>query len=326
MLVQTKQSNHLDVVKTVLQEEANAIINFKENLTVDIEHIIEALLECSGRVIVTGVGKSGIIGRKIVATLASTGTPSLFLHPAEGLHGDLGMVTSSDIVLALSNSGESDEVLNIIPSIKRIGAKIIALVGNENSTLAEKSDYILCTGKVKEACPLGLAPTTSTTLTLALGDSIAIALLKARNFKPENFAVFHPGGSLGKKLLLTVNDLVESNRNNPITKEHTKVKDVIFNMTESGLGAISVVNDEEQLIGILTDGDIRRALSKGIDIFTQSVKELYNENPTTIYKTTLAAEALNIMETKKINVLPVIDEENLPIAMIHIHDLTRLGL
>jgi arabinose-5-phosphate isomerase len=326
MLTKVKQGSHLETIKEVLVEEANAILNFQNEMDSDIDRTVDMILSCRGRVIVTGVGKSGIIGRKIVATFASTGTPSFFLHPAEGLHGDLGMVTSTDIVLALSNSGESEEVLNIIPSLKRIGSKIIAFVGNRHSTLANKSDETLCIGKVKEACPLGLAPTTSTTLTLAVGDAIAVALLKARNFLPENFAVFHPGGSLGKKLLLSVRDIIEDVKKNPISSKDSKVKDVIFKMTESGLGATSIIDNNGEIIGILTDGDIRRALTKGIDLFNNSIESFYNSNPTTIYGNMLAAEALKIMEDKKINVLPVVNENNQPIAMIHLHDLTKLGL
>jgi arabinose-5-phosphate isomerase len=326
VLTQVEKSSHIGTIKDVLFEEATAIMSLAEELSSEIDETVEMILNCRGRVIVTGVGKSGIIGRKITATFASTGTPSLFLHPAEGLHGDLGMVTPSDIVLALSNSGESEEVLNIIPSIKRIGAKLIGFVGNRNSTLAKKSDSVICIGKVKEACPLGLAPTTSTTLTLALGDAIAVALLKARNFQPENFAVFHPGGSLGRKLLLSVNDIIESNQKNPVCLDGNKVKDVIFKMTESGLGAISIVDNVGKLKGILTDGDIRRALTNGVDLLNQSVKELFNDNPTKIKADMLAAEALTIMEDKKINVLPVINDVDEPIAMIHLHDLTKLGL
>jgi arabinose-5-phosphate isomerase len=268
----------------------------------------------------------GIIGKKIAATLSSTGTPSFFLHPSEGLHGDLGMVTSSDIILALSNSGESDEVINIIPSLKRIGAKIIGLVGIEESTLGRKSDQVICIGKVKEACPLGLAPTTSTTLTLALGDAIAIALLKARGFKPENFAVFHPGGALGKRLLLTIKDVIEDVNKNPIALSSSSVREVIFNMTASGLGAISIVNGDGKLNGILTDGDLRRALASGLNILEQPIEKIYNQNPVKIKNDILAAEALGIMEEKKINVLPVVDQDGKPISMIHLQNLTRLGL
>ncbi|ETI67540.1 KpsF/GutQ family sugar-phosphate isomerase [Neobacillus vireti] len=318
-------NKHISTIKEVLAEEAQAILKLIEDLNQEVAQIIEMILGCNGRIIVTGVGKSGIIGRKITATLASTGTPSLYLHPAEGLHGDLGMVTQSDIVLALSNSGESEEVISMIPSIKRIGARLIAFVGNSNSTLANKADHILCTGKVKEACPLGLTPTTSTTLMLALGDAIAITLLKARNFTSENFAIFHPGGSLGKRLLLTVSAIVDITKKNPTSLKTNTVKEVIFSMTESGLGASSIIDHTGKLVGIITDGDLRRALAKGNKFIDLSIQHLYNENPTTIRPTSLAVEALNIMENLKINVLPVVNDRNEPIAMIHLHDITKLG-
>lgn len=319
-------NTHIEVIKEVLHKEANAILELKENINLNITRIIDIILECKGRLIITGVGKSGLIGRKIAATLASTGTPTLFLHPAEGLHGDLGMVTKEDIVIAISNSGESDEVIKIIPSIRRIGARLIGFVGNSKSTLAERSDNVIYIGEVKEACPLGLTPTTSTTLTLALGDAIAIALLKARNFSEENFAVFHPGGAIGKRLLLTINDVVESTNKNPKIVNSSLVKDAIFYMTKSGIGAVSIVNHENRLVGILTDGDIRRALTRGNDILNKPVKELYNVSPITVGPNLLAVEALRIMEDKNINVLPVINENNQPIAMIQLRDLTSLGL
>jgi arabinose-5-phosphate isomerase len=318
-------NNHITTVKEVLEEEAQAIIKLIEDVNHEVSQIIDLILECKGRIIVTGVGKSGIIGRKITATFASTGTPSFFLHPAEGLHGDLGMVTHSDVVLALSNSGESEEVIKMIPSIKRIGAKLIAFVGNANSTLANKADNILCIGKVKEACPLGLTPTTSTTLMLSLGDAIAVALLKARNFSSENFAVFHPGGSLGKRLLITVNSIIEITNKNPILIKTSTVSDVIFNMTESGLGATSIIDNNGKLVGIITDGDIRRTLVKGSKVIDLSVENLFNKNPTTVKPSALAVEALNIMEDLKVNVLPVVNDRYEPIGMIHLHDITKLG-
>lgn len=318
-------NKHFATVKEVLTKEAFAILNLIKELDIEISEIIEQLLHCKGRIIVTGVGKSGIVGRKITATLASTGTPAFFLHPAEGLHGDLGMVTNSDIVLALSNSGESEEVIKLIPSVKRIGAKLIAFVGNRNSTLGEKSDNIICIGKVKEACPLGLVPTTSTTLMLSLGDAIAVALLKARNFSLENFAVFHPGGMLGKRLLLSVEAIVEVTKRNPVSHYTSSIKDIIFTMTESGLGATSVINDLGKIIGIITDGDIRRMLAKGANFMDISVRDLYNKKPLTVKADSLAVEALNLMENFKINVLPVINDKEEPIAMIHLHDITRLG-
>ncbi|NRG29497.1 KpsF/GutQ family sugar-phosphate isomerase [Bacillus circulans] len=320
-----KNISYLDSVKEVLRVESTAINTLIEHIGDEITKAIDLILNCKQRVIVTGIGKSGIIGKKIVATLASTGTPSFFLHPAEGLHGDLGMVTRNDVIIAISNSGESEEVLKIIPSIKRIGAKMIAIVGNKKSTIAEKSNVVLSIGKVEEACPLGLAPTTSTTVTLALGDAIAVTLLKARKFTPENFALFHPGGSLGRQLLLTVEDIAQES-NNPTALLDNEIKEVLFNMTASGLGAISIIDSSNKLIGILTDGDIRRALTSGADIFNKQVIDLYNPNPTAIKKDMLAAEALKIMEDKRINVLPVVDEYGNAISMVHMHNLTSLGL
>jgi arabinose-5-phosphate isomerase len=319
-------TDHVSTVKDVLEVEAKAILNMVDLVQDDIAHTIEMILACKGRVIVTGVGKSGIIGKKITATLASTGTPALFLHPAEGLHGDLGMVTSSDIVLALSKSGESEEVINIVPSIKRIGSKLIAFVGNENSTLASFADRIISIGNVEEVCPLGLAPTTSTTLMLTLGDAIAIALLKARNFTQDDFAIYHPGGSLGKRILFNVHAVMKQTKKNPILKDISTVRDAIFNMTDSGLGAASIVNEYGKLVGIITDGDIRRALAEGENFMNMTIEHLFNQNPITVQGNQLAVEALTIMENKKINVLPVVNDGNEPIAMIHLHDLTKLGL
>lgn len=325
MILQTRQ-NFVKDIREVLTIEGKSILDLCNKIGDEYNIAISMILESKGRVIITGIGKSGHVGKKIAATLASTGTPSLFLHPAEGLHGDLGMVTKDDIILAISNSGESDEILQLLPSIKKIGARLISLVGNKNSTLANKSDVCLSYGPVKEACPLGLAPTTSTTLALVIGDSIAITLLKARDFKPENFALFHPGGSLGKRLLLTIEDVLEQKRINPLAKIDMSVKDVLFLMTESGLGAISIVDNNDRLIGILTDGDIRRALQTGNNIFNKSIETIFNDKPITINKNVLAIEALKLMEEKRINVIPIIDDYRKPIAMIHIHDLTKLGL
>ncbi|WP_102273056.1 KpsF/GutQ family sugar-phosphate isomerase [Cytobacillus massiliigabonensis] len=316
---------HITVMKEVLGEEAAAILKLIDNVNEEMAMTIEMILSCKGRVIVTGVGKSGIIGRKITATLSSTGTPALFLHPSEGIHGDLGMVTKSDIVLALSKSGESDEIIHLIPSLKRIGAKLIAIVGNKCSTLAIKADLFLWIGNVKEACPLGLAPTTSTTLMLSLGDAIAIALLKARNFSPEDFAVYHPGGSLGKRLLFTVQTIMEITRKNPVVCKSSTIKEVIFCMTESGLGAASIINENRKLVGIITDGDIRRFLALELDFLDITIEDIYNKNPITIKQEALAIEALKMMERKNINVLPVVNDADEPIAMIHLHDITKIG-
>ncbi|MCF2649123.1 KpsF/GutQ family sugar-phosphate isomerase [Niallia circulans] len=317
--------DYIKSIKEVLDIEANAIFSLKESIGNEVMQAIDLILSCNQRVIVTGMGKSGIIGKKLVATLASTGTPSFFLHPAEGLHGDLGMVTEKDIIIAISNSGETDEIIKILPSIKRIGAKLISIVGSEKSTIAKKSNIVLSIGKVQEACPLGLAPTTSTTLTLALGDAIAVTLLKARKFTPENFALFHPGGSLGRQLLLTVEEIIKDNTN-PTALLNEKIKEVLFRMTASGLGAISIVDSNKKLIGILTDGDIRRALTSGEEILNKEVSHLYNPNPIAIDKDILAAEALKKMEDKRVNVLPIVNSNYQAISMIHMHDLTRLGL
>jgi arabinose-5-phosphate isomerase len=313
-------------VMSVLEKEAQAILDLKEVIGESVNDALNMILECKGRVVITGIGKSGIIGRKINATMASTGTPSLFLHPSEGLHGDLGMVTKDDVVIAISNSGESDEVLALIPSLKRIGAKMIAIVKNPKSTLGRKSDVVLSIGDVQEACPLGLAPTTSTTVTLALGDALAIALLEARNFKPEDFAVFHPAGSLGRKLLLTVNEVIQTTRKNPIVLGDASIKEALFLMTAQGMGATSVVDHGDHLIGILTDGDIRRGFAASQDIFFKDVQEICNPNPIVIDGDMLASDAFHLMEERKVNVLPVVDENYRPVGMIHIHDLMNLGL
>jgi arabinose-5-phosphate isomerase len=318
--------DYLTTVKEVLEKEAYAILELHDSVGQSIENAIDLILECKGRLIITGIGKSGIIGRKINATMASTGTPSLFLHPAEGLHGDLGMVTSDDLLLAISNSGESNEVLQMLPSIKKIGAKIISITKKPYSTLGLKSDIVLCIGNVQEACPLGLAPTSSTTVTLALGDALAVALLEARGFKKEDFAVFHPAGSLGRKLLLTVNDVIEATKHNPVVLETATVKEALFQMTAQGLGGVSVINKEGKLIGILTDGDIRRALAKSNTVFDMDVAELLNPTPISIQKGALAEEAVQLMEKNKVNVLPVVDLANRPVAMVQVRDLMTLGL
>ena len=265
----------------------------------------------------------------MAATFASTGTPSFYLHPAEGIHGDLGMVTESDVVIALSNSGETGEVLHILPSLRRIGAKLIAMVGNAESSLARNSDITLNVGVSQEACPLGLAPTSSTTAALAYGDALALALLSKRKFTASQFAVFHPGGSLGRKLLLTVEDIMHSGADNPVVNGSTTVQDALFVITDKGLGAVSVVDNDEIMIGVLTDGDIRRGLSKGIDFLQRPVTELMTKAPKTITKEKLAAQALHLMESnspKPITVLPVIDAERRVIGLLHMTDLVRQGV
>lgn len=313
----------------VLRMEAEAVLELVPRVDKNFAEAVTLILECHGRTVITGMGKSGIIGRKMAATLASTGTPSFYLHPAEGIHGDLGMVTCDDVVIALSNSGETGEVLNILPSLRRIGAKIIAMVGNSNSTLAKNADVVLNVGVSQEACPLGLAPTSSTTAALAYGDALALALLKQHNFTASQFAIFHPGGSLGRKLLLTVENIMHSGDENPVVDSQTTVQDALFVITDKGLGAVSVVDENGIMQGVLTDGDIRRGLSKGVDFLQRPVAELMTKAPKTITKEKLAAHALHIMESNKpkpITVLPVVDEEQKVIGLLHMTDLVRQGV
>ena len=319
----------LEHAQNVLRMEAEAILELVPRVDENFTAAVEMILACPGRTVITGMGKSGIIGRKMAATLASTGTPSFYLHPAEGIHGDLGMVTAGDVVIALSNSGETGEVLNILPSLRRIGAKIIAMVGSENSTLAKNADVVLNVGVSKEACPLGLAPTSSTTAALAYGDALALALLQRHHFTANQFAVFHPGGSLGRKLLLTVGDIMHSGNENPVVKGETTVQDALFVITDKGLGAVSVIDEKGIMLGVLTDGDIRRGLSKGVDFLQRPVTELMTREPKTITKEKLAAQALHIMESnhpKPITVLPVIDEEKHVIGLLHMTDLVHQGV
>lgn len=319
----------LEQARQVLRMEAEAVLEQVERIDEHFKAAVEMIMACPGRTVITGMGKSGIIGRKMAATLASTGTPSFYLHPAEGIHGDLGMVTEGDVVIALSNSGETGEVLHILPSLRRIGAKLIAMVGNPNSTLAKNSDIVLNVGVTREACPLGLAPTSSTTAALAYGDALALALLSKRKFTASQFAVFHPGGSLGRKLLLTVEDIMHSGTENPLVKADISVQDALFVITDKGLGAVSVVDDDNKMLGVLTDGDIRRGLSKGVGFLKRPVTELMTASPKTITKEKLAAQALHIMESnrpKPITVLPVVDAENHVIGLLHMTDLVRQGV
>ena len=313
----------------VLRMEAEAILELVPRVDANFAAAVSLILECPGRTVITGMGKSGIIGRKMAATFASTGTPSFYLHPAEGIHGDLGMVTADDVVIALSNSGETGEILNILPSLRRIGAKIIAMVGNANSTLAKNSDVVLDVGVEKEACPLGLAPTSSTTAALAYGDAIALALLQKRNFTASQFAVFHPGGSLGRKLLLTVGNIMHKGDENPLVSAETTVQEALFVITDKGLGAVSVVDKKGKMLGVLTDGDIRRGLSKGVDFLQRSVADLMTKAPKYITADKLAAQALHLMESnqpKPITVLPVVDEDMVVVGLLHMTDLVRQGV
>lgn len=313
----------------VLRDEADAILSLIDKLDNNFELAVDLILHANGRVILTGMGKSGHIAKKVSSTMASTGTPSFFLHPAEGIHGDLGMVTAEDVVVAYSNSGETGEILNILPSLKRIGAKLIAVVGNTHSTLAENADVVLDAGVLQEADSLGLAPTSSTTAALALGDALAVALMEKENFTADKFAVFHPGGSLGKRLLMTVEMVMHHGSDNPVIKETASVKDALFVMTKMGLGAVSVVDGKFKLKGLMTDGDVRRGLEKEKDFLMLTIKEVMTQNPLVITADKLAAEALHKMEKHvphPITVLPVVDKDGKSIGMVHVTDLLRQGV
>ena len=318
----------IETASRVLRDEADAVVSLVDKLDGQFEEAVRLIENAKGRVVLTGMGKSGHIARKVAATMASTGTPAFFLHPAEGIHGDLGMVTAEDVVIAYSNSGETAEVLNILPSLKRIGAKLIAVVGKTNSTLAKNADAVLDAGVKREADSLGLAPTSSTTAALALGDALAVCLMERHHFTADNFAIFHPGGSLGKKLLLTVDMVMHKGDENPLISENASVKDALFVMTDKGLGAVSVVDEEGRLKGLMTDGDVRRGLEKGMDFLIRPVREAMTKNPQLISKERLAAEALHRMEQHKphpITVLPVV-EEGKAIGMLHITDLLKQGV
>ncbi|MDR1702984.1 MAG: KpsF/GutQ family sugar-phosphate isomerase [Sporomusaceae bacterium] len=322
---------YIQQAKDCLAVEAEAILGLIPRINGSFAAAVDKVIKCRGRVVVTGMGKSGLIGKKIAATLASTGTPAFFLHPAEGIHGDLGMVTAEDIVLALSNSGETSEIVNILPAVRRIGAEVIAICGQEKSTLGQNADVYLDASVTKEACPLGLAPTASTTAALALGDALAVALLSLRKFTEEDFALFHPGGSLGKKLLLTVEDVMRTGSDIPMITADKTVKEALFVITAKGLGATLVVESLEtaQIIGLVTDGDIRRSLEAGHEFLDKPVAELMTKKPRTITKDKLAAHALYTMEKNKprpITLLPVIDKNRQAIGIIHLTDLLRQGV
>ncbi|AEE13715.1 KpsF/GutQ family protein [Thermodesulfobium narugense DSM 14796] len=287
---------------------------------------IDLILGCEGRVIITGMGKSGLIGRKIAATLSSTGTPSLFLHPAEGIHGDLGMVTGKDLVIAISYSGENTELITILPVLKRIGVKVIAMTGNLSSTLSTFADIVLDIGVKKEACPYNIVPTSSTTVTLVLGDAIAICLLKLRNFRPQDFALFHPGGALGRSLITRVCDLMHKGEENPVVSLETIVREALFEISKKGLGAVSVVDKNGILKGIITDGDIRRKIEIDDMFLKRRAEEVMTKNPIYIYENRLATEALKILQDRKINLLPVVDEKLKVVGMIHLHDILKAGI
>jgi arabinose-5-phosphate isomerase len=318
----------IDEARRVIRVEADALLAMADRIDTSFEHAIDLIVGSPGRVIVSGMGKSGLVGQKIASTMASTGTPAFFLHPAEGIHGDLGMIMKGDVVIAISNSGETEEILRILPSIKRLGAHLIAMSGNSTSNLARSSDVFLDVSVAEEACPLGLAPTASTTATLAMGDALAVALLVKRGFKAEDFAIFHPGGSLGKKLILRVEDLMHSGDAIPLVQEDAVMKDALFVITAKGLGVTGVCDAGGALKGVITDGDLRRALEKGFDILNQHASEIMKCGPLRIKRSELAAAALQIMEQRAITSLFVFENDQIssPCGIIHLHDILKSGI
>jgi arabinose-5-phosphate isomerase len=314
--------------KRVIRVEAEALLNLASSIDGAFERAVEMILGSSGRVVVTGMGKSGLIGQKIASTMASTGTPAFFLHPAEGIHGDLGMIMRGDVVIAISNSGETDEVVRILPIIKRLGASLIAMAGNPASTLAKAGDIFLDISVKEEACPLGLAPTASTTVTLAMGDAIAVALLVSRGFQAEDFAMFHPGGALGRRLLLKVEDIMHAGDQLPLVTLETLMREALFIITSKGLGITGVTAEDGALVGVITDGDLRRALGQGMDIINLPASALMQPRPKRIGRNELAARALQQMEKFSITSLFVFDDDQAvaPVGIVHLHDLLKAGI
>lgn len=317
--------------RQVLNIEADSIRALHSRIDDEFEKAAELIYNCKGRVVVTGMGKAGIIGQKLSATLASTGTPSLWIHSAEAIHGDLGRVTKEDIIIALSNSGETEEIIRLIPYIKKIGAKLIAMTGNTLSSLAKNSDAVLNVSIKEEACPLGLAPMASTTTMLAMGDALCAALMEKRKFKRSDFAFLHPGGSLGKQLLLKAEDIMRTGHANPIVKSSKKVKDVLLDITAARAGSATVVDKSGRLIGIFTDGDLRRHLGdvgaiNDRPLLERKVKDVMTKSPKTLKKDCLAVEALRILQEYKIDEIPIVDEKGRAIGLLDVQDVLKAGL
>ncbi|MGV6806672.1 MAG: KpsF/GutQ family sugar-phosphate isomerase [bacterium] len=321
-----KNLDHISVGRRTIHMEANAVADLESRIGNPFSQACELILNCKGRVIVTGMGKSGHIANKIAATLASTGTPSFFVHPGEASHGDLGMITESDTVLAISNSGTTSEIVTLLPLIKRMSVPLISMTGNPESLLAKAAHVNLDISIEQEACPLGLAPTTSTTVTLVMGDALAVALLEARGFTAEDFAFSHPGGALGRRLLLRVEDIMHAGQEVPTVSPDTPLKAALLEMTQKGFGMTTVVDSQNHLTGVFTDGDLRRALDQGIDINSVTIADVYTPGGKSISAELLAAEALKIMEDSRITALVVEDQLHHPVGVLHMHDIIRAGV
>lgn len=327
--METLAEQYIAQAKRVVEIEAAAVLSLKNRIGADFSRACAILHQCvdtKGRIVVMGMGKSGHIGRKIAATFASTGSPAIFVHPAEASHGDLGMITNTDVVIAISHSGETEEISKILPLIKRLGTPLIALTGNVHSALAQCATVTLDIHVEKEACALGLAPTSSTTVSLVMGDALAIALLDARGFSAEDFARSHPGGKLGRRLFLKIDDIMHTGKNVPIVSHRSTIKEALIEMTRCHLGMTAVVDDHGIQIGLFTDGDLRRAFDRQIDLHITPITEIMTPGGKVIEKGLLAAEALRLMETHKINGLFVVDKEHKPIGALNMHDLLRAGV
>jgi arabinose-5-phosphate isomerase len=324
--ISNKDDTFIEVGRRTIALEVAAVNALTDRINQDFVKACRLILECSGRTIVTGMGKSGHIGKKIAATLASTGSPSFFVHPGEASHGDLGMITANDVVIAISNSGSSAEVVTLLPTIKRLNIPLISMTGQNDSPLAQQADVNLDVSVESEACPLDLTPTSSTTATLVMGDALAVALLEARGFTPEDFAFSHPGGALGRRLLLKVGDIMHGNEDLPSVLEDTLLPQTLIEMTQKGLGITTVINTKNKLTGVFTDGDLRRAIDNNIDINHALIKDVMSPNPATINPNMLAAEALGLMERQSITALIVANEKQQPVGVIHMHDILRAGI
>ncbi|HBC01713.1 MAG TPA: D-arabinose 5-phosphate isomerase [Pseudomonas sp.] len=322
----SQSSQLIETAQRTIRLEIEAVEQLNARIDADFVQACELILGCKGRVVVVGMGKSGHIGRKIAATLASTGTAAFFVHPAEASHGDMGMITQDDVVLALSNSGTTSEIVTLLPLIKRLGITLISMTGNPNSVLAKAAAVNLDASVAIEACPLNLAPTSSTTASLVLGDALAIALLEARGFTAEDFAFSHPGGALGRRLLLKVEHVMHTGERLPRVPRGTSLRDALLEMTQKGLGMTVIVEADGRLAGIFTDGDLRRALDKGVDVRQTRIDEIMTVHGKTAHAEMLAAEALKIMEDHKISSLVVVDDQELPIGALNMHDLLRAGV
>jgi len=323
-----KSINVIKEIKRVLNIQAQGIRVVSNAVDLSFSRAVKMIFRCRGKVIVTGIGKSGLVAQKVASTLSSTGTPAVYLHPTEGMHGSLGVVGNNDVVLAIGKSGESEEILNILPSIRKIGAKVISITSNQASSLARQSSIVLHIPEFKEACPLNLAPTTSSTQSLVVGDAIAIALMKLRDFSPENFALFHPGGRIGKRLLLKVSDVMRGGKRNPVVRLTASVDRLLVEITRKWAGAASIVDKRGKLVGLVTDFDIRRAFARGKQISRLSIKDLMNKKPIHVYSDDLAVKVLQMMEsrTKPLTVIPVVNRKKKSVGMIHLHDLVIKGL